>query len=136
MKKITLFLIFILFYTTSSFSQENRLEEKKYYAYCMVYVNSAAFEMGLSEKYWLEKEPHLRNKKDKLIKFPTFVDAMNYLEALGWEMMQTNRNRGFLDNENDNVGELTILGYNVKLFRKEVTKEELMQISAAIQERL
>lgn len=134
MKKITLLFIFILFYTTNSFTQENRLEEKKYYAYCMLYVNNSALEMGLSENYWLEKEPRLRNKKGKLIKFRDFVDAMNYMEALGWEIMRKNRNQVFLDNDNDMMEELTISGIRMKLLRKEVTKEELMQISVAIGE--
>ncbi|MBD8346983.1 hypothetical protein [Dysgonomonas sp. HGC4] len=139
MKKIILCLISIILYTTSSFSQENQSVEKKHYTYCMVYLHDAELVLGLSENYWLEKEPRLRNAKGKLVKFREFIDAMNYMEALGWEVMQIYPdNRGFSISSDGNMEELSIsrAGYRVKLFRKEVTKEELEQIGAAIQQRL
>lgn len=132
MKKMILCLISIILYTTNSFSQENLPAEKSYYAYCVLY--STQLDFGLSENYWLEREPGLRNKKGKLIKFQSLVDALNYMGALGWEVVETYSGGAYVSK--DIVDNTTISSNNRRLFRKEVTKKELDRINAAIREKL
>ncbi len=133
MKRIILGLIAILFYTTNSFSYENQPVEKKYYAYCIVYTTQVDF--GLSEDYWLEQEPNLRNKKGKLVRFRSLVDVLNYMGALGWEVVQTYSSGGSISKSSLDSSEATISSSAARLLRKEVEKGELDQINAAIREK-
>lgn len=134
MKRIILGLIAIVLYTTNSFSSENEPVEKKYYAYCIVYTTQVDF--GSSEDYWLDREPNLRNKKGKLVRFRSLADVLNYMGALGWEVVQTYSSGGSISKSLLNSDDATISNSSARLLRKEVEKEELDQINAAIREKL
>lgn len=136
MRKVTLLFLILLFYTTDSFSQDHTPIEKPCYTYCIITGNSN-LDFGEAEDYWLRNEPSLRNKKGKIVRFKYLIDALNYMSALGWEMIETYSKGGSISKNSIGVQESATISSNTsRLLRKEVTKEELMQISTIIQEKL
>ena len=64
----------------------------------------------------MEKESSLRDEKDKLVKFRSVSDALNFMQSLDWEFIQAYTT---IKNE---------FNINHWIFKKEITKVEQQEI--------
>lgn len=112
MKKL-LFIIFLLGIThTVSAQSVVKNPQKKFYRYSLVSFDGKGRKCQiLIQEGSSEDDPKpLMNENGNLLLFPSWIDAMNYLELQGWEIAWHNSNTNMMEQW---------------LLKKEISEEEL-----------